>query len=286
MTYWYSSKAGSITGTGVDDGDDYSQTYDLTLQSGWNKALLFMDVGTLTCTTDLNGGMMPQENMRWLLMHGNGGGGTTTHDPTVTSVTVTAANNATSVAKGGTLQFSASVAGTNSPAQTVTWSIVETGKKGGTTISASGLLTVASDETLTAITVKATSTVDPSKSNTKRVTVTAGGTGGGNSTALNGTWNKSPYQLIIDGNTWTIKFSGSNTNKGTVSIDETAKKFTAVATHNWSNGTWVEYDPQYDGTVATGVLCAHVEYEISGNTLVLKNNDNEMHMPMNGTWTK
>jgi hypothetical protein len=95
---------------------------------------------------------------------------------TVTSVTVTAANNATSVAKGGTLQFSVSVTGTNSPAQTVTWSIVETNKKGGTAINASGLLTVATDETLTAITVKATSTVDTSKSNTKRVTVADGST--------------------------------------------------------------------------------------------------------------
>jgi hypothetical protein len=35
--------------------------------------------------------------------------------PTVTGVNATVANNTTSVAKGGTLQFSASVVGTNNP---------------------------------------------------------------------------------------------------------------------------------------------------------------------------
>ena len=67
--------------------------------------------------------------------------------PTVDSVEVTAANSAMSIKRGEMLQFSATVTGTNDPAQTVTWSIVETGKKAGTTITG-GLLTVASDETV------------------------------------------------------------------------------------------------------------------------------------------
>jgi hypothetical protein len=88
--------------------------------------------------------------------------------PSVSAVTVTAANNATSVARGATLQFSAQVAGTNNPAQTVTWEITGT-KHAGTTISATGLLTVAAAETNTPLTIKATSTVDTSKSGTKTV---------------------------------------------------------------------------------------------------------------------
>jgi endo-1,4-beta-xylanase len=90
--------------------------------------------------------------------------------PTVSTVTVN--STATSVAKGQTLQFTVTVVGTNSPSQTVNWTIVETNKKAGTSIDTSGKLTVASDETLTKLTVKATSTVDSTKSGTKEVTVT------------------------------------------------------------------------------------------------------------------
>ncbi|MCL2270126.1 MAG: hypothetical protein FWC24_02160, partial [Treponema sp.] len=83
-------------------------------------------------------------------------GNTSSSKPTVSNVTVSAAGNAASVAKGSTLQFSATVTGTNSPAQTVTWTIDTTGVAAGTTISASGLLTVAAGETQTSLTIKAT----------------------------------------------------------------------------------------------------------------------------------
>jgi endo-1,4-beta-xylanase len=98
---------------------------------------------------------------------------------TVTSVTVSPAT--ASVAKGATKTFTATVAGTNNPAQTVTWSIVQTGKNSGTTINSSGLLTVAAAETLTSLTVKATSTADNTKSGTAAVTITgtSPGDGGG-----------------------------------------------------------------------------------------------------------
>jgi hypothetical protein len=90
--------------------------------------------------------------------------------PTVTTVTVTSAT--ASVAKGETLQFNTTVTGNNSPSQAVNWSIVETGKHNNTTISTSGLLSVAAAETLSKLTVKATSTLDNTKSGTKEVTVT------------------------------------------------------------------------------------------------------------------
>jgi len=94
--------------------------------------------------------------------------------PTVTSVTVSPAT--ASVEKGKTKNFTVKVEGTNNPAQTVTWSIDQTNKKSGTTINTNGLLTVAADESLTSLTVKATSTVDKSKSGTAAVTVTAAAT--------------------------------------------------------------------------------------------------------------
>ncbi|MDR2901057.1 MAG: SUMF1/EgtB/PvdO family nonheme iron enzyme [Treponema sp.] len=92
--------------------------------------------------------------------------------PTVTSVTIDPST--VNVAKGRTRDFNVTVEGENSPAQTVTWSIVETNKHAGTTIDANGLLTVSAGEQLTSLTVKATSTVDTSKSGTAAVSVLGG----------------------------------------------------------------------------------------------------------------
>ena len=89
--------------------------------------------------------------------------------PTVTGVTVSPAT--ASVARGGTHSYTATVNGTNNPAQTVTWSIVETGRHTQTTINSGGVLTVAAAETLATLTVRATSTFDTSRSGTATATV-------------------------------------------------------------------------------------------------------------------
>jgi hypothetical protein len=90
-------------------------------------------------------------------------------NPTVTGVTVSPAS--ASVVKGDSRTFTATVAGTGAPSQVVTWS-VSGNNNGGTTIgSATGLLTVASGETATTLTVTATSTYDNSKSGAATVTV-------------------------------------------------------------------------------------------------------------------
>jgi Leucine-rich repeat (LRR) protein/fibronectin type 3 domain-containing protein len=89
--------------------------------------------------------------------------------PTVTGVTVTPST--ASVLKGGSQAFTAVVEGEDDPAQTVTWTV--TGGISGTAINASGMLTVAADETAATLTVTATSTVDTSKSGSATVTVTS-----------------------------------------------------------------------------------------------------------------
>jgi formylglycine-generating enzyme required for sulfatase activity len=87
---------------------------------------------------------------------------------TVAAVTISPAPAI--AAKGGTAAFTAMVTGTGNPAQTVTWEV--SGNTGtGTTINATGLLTVAVSETASSLTVKATSTVDTTQSNTVVVTV-------------------------------------------------------------------------------------------------------------------
>jgi len=88
--------------------------------------------------------------------------------PTVTNVIVSPST--ISVVKGNTQQFTAVVNGTNNPPQTVTWTV--TNGHTGTSISTSGLLTVASSETSTSLTVRATSTFNTSRYNTATVTVT------------------------------------------------------------------------------------------------------------------
>jgi hypothetical protein len=88
--------------------------------------------------------------------------------PTVTSVTVSPEN--ANVNKNQTRHFDATVTGTNNPDKTVTWTV--TGGVSGTTISPTGLLSVAANEVdLATLTVTATSTVDPAKSGTATVSV-------------------------------------------------------------------------------------------------------------------
>jgi hypothetical protein len=100
---------------------------------------------------------------------GNGDPKQPDSNPTVTSVTVNP--SAATVTKGQTQQFNAVVTGTNNPAQTVNWTV--SGGVNGTNISPGGLLTVAANETASALTVRAVSTVDINKSGTATVTVTA-----------------------------------------------------------------------------------------------------------------
>jgi len=82
-------------------------------------------------------------------------------EPEATSVTISSAGDVEVVKKGETLQFSAAVAGTGvgtAPFNEVTWDIDNAGP--GTTISATGLLTVAANEvTLVELTIIAASKV-------------------------------------------------------------------------------------------------------------------------------
>ena len=94
-------------------------------------------------------------------------------EPTVTNVTVNPSS--TTVAKGGNVIFTASVQGENGPAQEVMWSITTNGIHAQTTISPSGFLSVSAAETLTALSVRATSTVDTSKYGEAYVTITPAG---------------------------------------------------------------------------------------------------------------
>lgn len=94
--------------------------------------------------------------------------------PSITSVTVSAAGSATSVAKGATLQLSATVVRTGNANQAVVWSLDATSAAAGVSISNAGLITVASAATAESITATATSVFDDTKSDDITLTVTSG----------------------------------------------------------------------------------------------------------------
>ena len=85
--------------------------------------------------------------------------------PTITSITISAPSSTVSLSGGGTLQFTATVAGTGSVSQEVSWST----NKGS--ISASGLLNVSSLGVGDVVEVKAISNQDTTKYGTMQVTV-------------------------------------------------------------------------------------------------------------------
>ena len=93
---------------------------------------------------------------------------TVTQPATITGVTVEP--DTATVEAGKTQKFTATVSGTGNYDKSVTWS-VSGNNNAGTTISETGLLTVAADETPAALTVTATAVVDDTKYATATVTV-------------------------------------------------------------------------------------------------------------------
>jgi len=131
-------------------------------------------------------------------------------NPTVTSVVVSPYS--ADVAKGSTQSFSATVYGTNSPAQSVNWTL--TGAHTGTTINSSGLLTVASNESSTTLTVRATSTVDTSKYGTATVNVI---TGSGSATVTTVVVSPATATVVLGGTQqFTVVVNGTNNPPQTV----------------------------------------------------------------------
>ncbi|WP_165521752.1 alpha/beta hydrolase-fold protein [Micromonospora zingiberis] len=93
----------------------------------------------------------------------------------VDSVSVTPATENLTKGWNWVKQFTANVTTNEGVSGAVTWS-VEGANSAGTTISADGLLSVAANETASALTVVATSVVDPTKAASAQVTLTAPGT--------------------------------------------------------------------------------------------------------------
>ena len=164
--------------------------------------------------------------------------------PAVTGVTVTPAT--ASIQKGNTQQFNATVTGAYLPARTVSWSL-EDSHASGTGISDTGLLTVASEETATTLTVKATSTVDTNKSATATVTIS-------DKTPL----AEDQMTLTIDG--WTY---GETANTPTGSVTVTGDNGVISYQYSADNGTnWADTLPlSTAGFAKAGDYLVKMSYE-------------------------
>ena len=93
--------------------------------------------------------------------------------PSVTSVTVSAAGSATTIAASATLQMSATVVRTGNASQSVVWSLDDASVADGFTISATGLVTAPAEPTVAKVTVTATSVFDDTKDDDYDLTVSS-----------------------------------------------------------------------------------------------------------------
>ena len=153
-----------VTGTG-----DYNENVTWTVSGKKSDDTTISEDGVLTVATD--------ETAAALTVTATAAGDdtksatatvTVTQPATITNVTVTPTT--ATVEAGKTQEFSAKVEGTGDVSQDVTWT-VEGKNSTSTTISATGLLTVAADETAATLTVKATANGDDTKYATATVTV-------------------------------------------------------------------------------------------------------------------
>ena len=227
-----------VTGTG-----DYDKSVTWTVTGSSNEGTTISATGlltvaagetatTLTVTATANGDKTKSATATV----------TVTQPATITGVTVYPA--AATVEAGKTQQFTAEVEGTGDVSQKVTWSV--SGSNAGTTISTTGLLTVAANETAEELTVTATAVGDGTTYGTAKVTVTQPATITGvtvtpaTATVEAGETQQFTAEVEGTGNfreevTWSVSGSNAGTTISengllTVATGETATTLTVTAT--------------------------------------------------------
>jgi uncharacterized protein YjdB len=160
----------------------------------------------------------------------------------VTNVTINPPT--ASVARGGTLAFTAAVTGTGNPAATVTWSVSPT--TGGSTVNG-GVLSVAAGEAVGAtLTVTAASTITPAKTATATVTVTAA----------------APTVTSVSVSPATARVAAGGTQAFTASVEGNNNPLPTV--------TWSVSGGSTGTSVSTAGLLTVAQTEVIGATLTVK----------------
>jgi len=91
--------------------------------------------------------------------------------PTVSKVTISPTNP--SIKRGEGVTFKATVSGTNGPSQEVTWTLEGIGGTATTVITSNGMVIIDKSETLSRLSVSATSVQDPTKEGSVTITIPA-----------------------------------------------------------------------------------------------------------------
>ena len=235
-----------VTGTG-----DYNENVTWTVSGKKSDDTTISKDGVLTVATDETATTLTVTATAVGDSNKSATANVTVKQPaTITGVTVTPATATVEV--GETKQFTATVTGTGSVSQEVTWS-VSGSNNAGTTISKDGVLTVAADETAATLTVKATANGNSGKSATATVTVKQPATITGvtvepaNATVEAGKTQQFTAEVEGTGDynesvTWTVSGSKndgttiSETGLLTVAADETAAALTVTATAVGNSG--------------------------------------------------
>jgi hypothetical protein len=131
---------------------------------------------------------------------------------TVTGINISVSSSSTSVARGGTCQFTATVVGTG---EAVSWSIVGA-YNSNTTIDGSGLLTVGAEESLSSLTVKAEA---GGESATAEVTVTGINISVSSSSASVARGGTCQFTATVVGTSEAVSWSIVETHNSNTNID-------------------------------------------------------------------
>lgn len=246
---WVEYTVGSASSSGFTLYDSSASKY---ISSPGNSNVFYYGTTGATCTVDEEGHCIC--GGRYLCVNGSNyrcynsigsytpfyiytsGTSTTGGDPTVTSVTVSPSSLSLDLNGSTTGELSVSVAGTNSPAQTVTWS---SSNESVATVDDEGNVTAHATGTAT---ITATSTVDTTKKGECAVTVSdSTGTGsGGDGTSyvkVTSSANLTSGQYLIVYESGSVAFDGSlstldavsNTISVTISNSTITKTTTTTA---------------------------------------------------------
>jgi hypothetical protein len=298
----------TVSGATVNRGSNTTLSAEVTGTNSPSQTVTWSITSAYTTGTSIDSGYLtvaPGETNSSLTVKATSAednrisGTATVQIPTVTGVTVTPST--ADVAKGGNFTFSADVAASGGAGTGVTWSIVTSGVSANTKFpnpTTSGLFQVASDETKTSITIKATSTFDGSKSGTATVavpqpTVTgvelspsgAVGVKPGNTQQFSATVSSNGGS-VSQNVTWSIVGTHntgttiSGTGNLTVASNETEEMFTVKAISTADTGKYGETKVYTKSArfVAVALESAKAAYSYDGITWT------EAALPVSTTW--
>ena len=170
---------------------------------------------------------------------------------TVTDVQVDFASGDTTIVRDGAYTFKATVTGTGAFDNTVTWSVI--GGSAGTSISSDGVLTVAANETASALTIKAVANGDSGKFATKTLEI---------------------YSKV------TIK-----QGTGTEDLYKKAEETVHLTANSASSGYhFKEWTKTGEGTFADSTA-TETDFTVSSSNVTIQSNY-ELHSATSATWQK